>query len=470
MSEDRESGASTGAASVTHADADHREVGSARGAWGSSVGFVLAAVGSAVGLGNMWRFPYLTAENGGAAFVIVYIAMTLLLGIPIMLAEFALGRGTGQSSISAFKRSGGKGWVPFGYLFVLTGITILAFYSVIAGWVSRYALAAVFSGFPSDPGAHFGAIASGLPAMGFHLVFMAMVIAIVMGGVEKGIERASVLMMPLLFVLIAGLAVWAATLSGGGAGYSFYLAPNLEEMLNPSTIAAAAGQAFFSLSLGMGALLTFSSYLSKDSSLPRESGTIAGADFGVAFLAGLVLFPVIFAFGLQDVVGESTVGALFIALPEGFASLGVAGRVVGATFFFALFIAALTSAISLLEVVVSALIDEWQVQRKAAAIGAGIFVALIGLWPASNTDALGVMDVVTGNIFLPLGALGLALYVGWIYKNPIEEIATGAGPGVRRWLGGWLWLLRILAPVFLIVILAMGFGSVKDAVAALFGG
>lgn len=469
MSDDIDGAESAGAGRVTAADAEGQTPAD-RGAWNSRFGFIMAAVGSAVGLGNMWRFPYLTAEHGGAAFVILYVGMLVLLGIPIMLAEFALGRGTGLSSIGAFKRSGGKRWVPFGYLFVVTGITILAFYSVIAGWVSRYAIAAIFSGFPSDPSAHFGSMASGLPAMGFHLAFMAMVIVIVMGGVEKGIERASVLMMPLLFVLIAGLAVWAATLSGSGAGYSFYLAPNVSELLNPSTIAAAAGQAFFSLSLGMGALLTFASYLSRDSSLPREGGTIATADFGVAFLAGLVIFPVIFAFGLQDAVGESTVGALFIALPEGFASLGVAGRVVGAVFFIALLIAAVTSAISLLEVVVSALIDEWDVQRKPASIGAGIFVALVGLWPAADTNALGVMDAVTGNIFLPLGALGLALYVGWVYKNPIDEVAMGAAPGVRRWLKGWLWLLRFLAPVLLVAILAMGIGGVREAIAELIGG
>src|SRR5690606_3321683 len=293
MNGDLHSGGAVDHAAVANAHSEHADAPEfAREMWKTRLGFVLAAVGSAVGLGNMWRFPYITAEYGGAAFVVLYIAMTLAVGIPVMLAEFTIGRGTRKSSISALRLAGGKGWVPLGFLFVLTGFLILSFYSVIAGWVTRYALAGIFGGFPEDTGAYFDLIASGTPAMGFHLFVMAVTIAIVMGGVEKGIERASVIMIPALFFIVLGLAVWAATLSGSGAGYAFYLTPSFSDLFNANTLAAAASQAFFSLSLGMGAMLTFSSYLSRKESLPREASVIAFSDFSVAFLAGLVVFPV----------------------------------------------------------------------------------------------------------------------------------------------------------------------------------
>jgi len=218
----------------------------ARGAWKSRPGFILAAVGSAVGLGNMWRFPYLTAEEGGAAFVLLYLIMTFMIGIPIMIAELALGRRTRRSPIGALRREGGSGWSLLGYVFVASGFLILAYYSVIAGWVTRYALGALIGGMPQDPGAYFNTIASGLPAILFHLAFMLLVVSIVMGGVEKGIERASVIMMPVLFILILGLAVWAFTLPGSDEGYAFYLTPRLESVLSLPVLGEAASQAFFS--------------------------------------------------------------------------------------------------------------------------------------------------------------------------------------------------------------------------------
>ncbi len=438
-----------------------------RGLWNSRTGFVLAAVGSAVGLGNMWRFPYYTAENGGAAFVLLYILLTFALGIPLLLAEMAVGRRTHLSPIGALRKVGGRGWVPFGYMFVFAGFLILAFYSVIAGWVTRYALSIIVTGFPADPAAHFNAIASGMDAIGFHLLFMAITVSIVMVGVEKGIERASLLMMPTLFVLIIGLALWAASLAGSADGYSFYLTPRFEEIFSLQVFGAAAAQAAFSLSLGMGAILTFASYLSRDENLPREGTVIAFADFGVAFVAGLVVFPVIFALGLQDAVGESTVGALFIALPGAFDSMGgLLGRVVGGVFFIALLIGALTSAISLLEVVTSSVIDEFGWNRKKAAVGMGAVIAVVGLWSALDLNALGAYDSFTGNVLLPLGALAIALLVGWVMKNPIDELVVGSSERMRGFYKGWLWMLRVVAPVLLLVVL---WSTVPQAVAAIAG-
>lgn len=440
---------------------------STRGLWNTRAGFVLAAVGSAVGLGNMWRFPYYTAENGGAAFVLLYIVLTFVLGIPLLLAEMAVGRRTQLSPIGALRQVGGRRWVPLGFMFVAAGFLILAFYSVIAGWVTRYALSIIFTGFPADPGAHFTAIATGLDAIGFHLLFMALTISIVMIGVEKGIERASLLMMPTLFVLIIGLALWAASLTGSAEGYSFYLTPGFDEIFSLHVFGAAAAQAAFSLSLGMGAILTFASYLSRDENLPREGTVIAFADFGVAFIAGLVVFPVIFALGLQGAVGESTVGALFIALPGAFQAMGgLVGRVVGSVFFVALLIGALTSAISLLEVVTSSVIDEFGWSRKKAAVGMGVTIALVGIWPALDLNALGAYDSFTGNVLLPVGALAIALLVGWVMKNPIDELVRGSSEGLRGFYKGWLWMLRVVAPVLLLVVL---WSTIPQAVAAIRG-
>jgi neurotransmitter:Na+ symporter, NSS family len=427
--------------------------GRPRELWGTRIGFIMAAVGSAIGLGNMWRFSYTTAENGGAAFVLLYILLTLLIGIPVMIAEFGIGRSTRLSPIGALRKAGGGGWSMLGYLFVLSGFLILAYYSVIAGWVVRYAVDALRSPFPADAGAYFGEISTGGDAIAYHLVFMAATIFIVTGGVKKGIERASLLMMPLLALIILGLAIFAATLDGAGDGYRFYLAPSLDELLSIDTLGAAAGQAFFSLSLGMGAMLTYASYLSRDSSLPGESTTIAFADFGIAFVAGLVVFPVIFALGLQQQVGESTVGALFIALPGAFEAMGAMGRIVGILFFIALFIGAITSAVSLLEVVTSSVIDEFHISRRAAALGAGGLIAALGVLPALNLNWLEVLDTLTGQIFLPLGGLLIAILVGWRIRNVVELVGRGASPGMVRLLQGWRFTLAFIVPPLLILVL-----------------
>jgi neurotransmitter:Na+ symporter, NSS family len=421
--------------------------------WNTRAGFILAAVGSAVGLGNMWRFSYSTAENGGAAFVALYILLTFMIGIPIMIAEFGLGRSARLSPIGALRNAGGRRWSSLGYVFVAAGFIILSYYSVIAGWATRYALGALVSPFPADAGAYFDAIATGTGAMAYHLVFMAITVFIVAGGVKKGIERASLTMMPILVVIMIGLAIYAATLPGAGEGYSFYLTPSLHDLFALDTLASAAGQAFFSLSLGMGAMLTFASYLSRDSSLPKEATTIAFADFGIAFIAGLVVFPVVFALGLQAAVGESTVGGLFIALPGAFEAMGAAGRGIGIFFFLALFIGAVTSAVSLLEVVTSSVIDEWKLDRKKAAIGAGALIAIIGLAPASNLDILGALDAVASEVLLPLGGFLLAILVGWRMPDAIEIVGRGASPRVRSLLNGWRWTLRLAVPPLMILVL-----------------
>lgn len=418
--------------------------------WDTRTGFVLAAIGSAVGLGNMWRFSYLVAENGGAAFVLVYLAMTLGIALPVMLAEFAIGRGSRQSPILAFARFGRPAWAPLGFFFVMVGFVILAYYSVIAGWTARYAIEGLWSGFGADSAARFGQISQGPGALAWHAIFMLATVSIVAGGIQRGIERSAILLMPSLFVLIVGLAIYAATLDGASDGYHFYLAADFSKVASREVLLAAAGQAFFSLSVGMGVMATYASYVSEREHLPGQSLTIAGADFGVAFAAGLAIFPLLFAFGLSSQVSESTVGVLFVVLPGAFAEMGTAGRVIGCLFFAALMVAALTSTISMLEVVTATLMDRFGWERKRAAILMGIAIGICGIPPALDTDILGLMDGLAAQVCLPAGALALSLFVGWVMPDAIGEVQRGAERA--RWLTAWLWLLRIPVPLVLLVV------------------
>ncbi len=425
--------------------------GGPREQWTSRHGFVLAAIGSAVGLGNMWRFSYLAAENGGAAFVILYLATTLVIGLPVLLAELVLGRGSQKSPIQALTHYGGSCWKPLGLVFVAAGFLILSYYAVIAGWAVRYGLAGIVSGFDPDAAERFVEVASGWDAFGYHLAFMVLTVFVVIRGVSSGIERTSVVLMPMLFVLVVGLAVYAATLNGASAGYAYYLRPDFSKLLSLNVLKDAAGQAFFSLSLGMGAMLTFASYLGRDVNLPRAAVLIAGADIAIAFIAGLVVFPMIFALDLSADVSASTVGALFITLPKAFAEMGSVGRGVGILFFAALIVGALTSAISLLEVVVSSAIDGLGWSRRKAGILLGIAITVLGAPSAWSTDILGAVDQVANNILLLGGGFALSIFVGWVMAGPIEEASEGASS--VAWFGSWRNLLRYVVPAFLFFVL-----------------
>ena len=434
--------------------------------WSSRTGFVMAAVGSAVGLGNMWRFSYLTAENGGAAFVVLYLVVTLLVGLPVLLAELVVGRGSQRSPIRALVHYGGRAWTPLGFVFVAAGFLILSYYSVIAGWTVRYAGIVLFSGFDATIADRFGDIASGWDAFAFHLLFMAATVAIVAGGIKSGIERTAIVLIPALFLIVCGLALYAATLDGATQGYAYYLETDFSKVLSLRVLKDATGQAFFSLSLGMGAMLTYASYLGRDHHLPNESVVIAGADMAIAFIAGLVVFPLIFALGLSDEVGGSTVGALFITLPHAFAEMGAVGRAVGCLFFVALIVGALTSAISLLEVVVASAIDGLGWSRHRAAWVMGIAIAALGVPSAWSTDVLGVIDQIANNLFLLGGALALAVFVGWVMKDPIAEVRSGA-EGIR-WFFLWRTFLRFAVPLGLGFVLFQAVPDTWNAVAGLF--
>ncbi len=423
-----------------------------RGAWGSNAGFILAAVGGAVGLGNLWGFAYSASQGGGAAFVVLYFVFVLFVGLPVLTAELVIGRHTKRSPIAALGMVGGDRLKWVGLLFVLVGFGILSFYSVIMGWTGRLLIDFVRGAVPEDTAAHFGAISEGPGAIVAHLVGMLITIFVITRGVQRGIERVSVVLMPTLFFLIASLAVWASTLSGSGPGYAFYLQPDFSKIFHTQTITGAAGQAFFSLSLGMGAMITYASYLPGRGSLPAKAGLIALSDTMVAFVGGLVTFPVIFHFGLQQQVNDSAIGALFIAVPRGLLSFGAAGQYVGIVFFSALYIAALTSAISLLEVVSSAAIDSLGWTRTRAGWVAGAAIALAGIPGALSSEWVGFLFQLLGQAFLVLGGLLLALIVGYVWKDTARtELLTGfANPTLAT---AWIWLLRTVVPVMLAVTL-----------------
>jgi NSS family neurotransmitter:Na+ symporter len=441
--------------------------GEQRARWSTHYSFVLAAIGSAVGLGNMWRFSYLTAENGGAAFVLLYLAITLIVGLPVLLAELVVGRGAQRSPIQALAHYGGTRWKPLGLLFVATGFLILSYYTVIAGWTVRYGLMGLVGGFDANAAERFGEVASGWDAFGYHLLFMAGTIYIVAGGIKGGIERTTTLLIPALFAIVIGLAIYAATLDGAGAGYAYYLSPDVSKLFSLGVLKDATGQAFFSLSVGMGAMLTFASYLDRNTDLPRESLVIGVVDVGVAFVAGLVVFPMIFALSLSEDVGASTMGALFITLPKAFAGMGLVGRVVGVLFFVALAVGALTSTIAVLEVVVSTVIDRLGWSRRKAALVAGGAIAALGTPSAWSTEIMGAIDELANNILLLGGGLALSVLVGWFMERPIEE--GGEGSRSAHWLGAWRFLLRFAVPAFLsFVLIYDAIPSTWKSIAALF--
>lgn len=350
-----------------------------RDQWGSKFGFIMAAAGSAVGLGNIWRFPYITGKYGGAAFVLVYLAVVIVLGMSVMLAEFAIGRKAKLDAVGSLKKLGGGWWPLVGWMGFFCAFVILSYYAVIAGWTLAYMfksfgglmeLAAagkagdVFGAFVSDP----------VQAIMYHILVMIIVISIVYRGISGGIEKSCKVLMPALFGILVLLIGRSVTLPGAMAGLEFYLLPDFSKLTGEAVL-AAVGQGFFSLSLGMGVMITYGSYLSNKEYMPSMTATIIFLDTAVAIMAGLVIFPAVFAFGVDAGAGP---GLTFVTLPSVFAKMPL-GSVFSFAFFALLFIAALTSAISLLEVVVTYAIDELHWSRTKSALLMGGAIMLLGI-------------------------------------------------------------------------------------------
>ena len=417
--------------------------------WRSGLGFVLAAAGSAVGLGNLWGFAYRASQGGGGAFLLLYVVIVLLVCLPVLVAEMVLGRSTGQSPLLAPVAAAGRHWQPMGWLFVLAASGILAFYAVLMGWTGATLVQTLTQGLPADIAsaeAFFAGLSGGRSALIGQLLSLVATAAVVAAGVRGGIERLSRWGLPLLFVLLIGLAVWAAGLDGASEGYrTFLLRWDNSQLQDPTTIRNAFTQAFFSIGTGIGCILAYSAYLSRRAHLPREAVAVVGMDTAVGLLAGMVTFPVVMSFGLQDVISGSTLGTIFIALPTGLGSLGATGQLVAVLFFALALIAAITSAVSLLEVPVACLIDRlgWSRSRAVWVSTALIFVA--GLPAATSMEVLGWMDSVFGGLLLILGGLLLALLLGWVLPARFQEELSHSGSPI--WLQRFLLvMLRWISP------------------------
>ena len=417
--------------------------------WRSGLGFVLAAAGSAVGLGNLWGFAYRASQGGGGAFLLLYVVIVLLVCLPVLVAEMVLGRSTGQSPLLAPVAAAGRRWQPMGWLFVLAASGILAFYAVLMGWTGATLVQTLTQGLPADIAsaeAFFAGLSGGRSALIGQLLSLVATAAVVAAGVRGGIERLSRWGLPLLFVLLISLAFWAAGLDGASEGYrTFLLRWDNSQLQDPTTIRNAFTQAFFSIGTGIGCILAYSAYLSRRAHLPREAVAVVGMDTAVGLLAGMVTFPVVMSFGLQDVISGSTLGTIFIALPTGLGSLGTTGQLVAVLFFALALIAAITSAVSLLEVPVACLIDRlgWSRSRAVWVSAALIFVA--GLPAATSMEVLGWMDSVFGGLLLILGGLLLALLLGWALPARFQEELSHSGSPI--WLQRFLLvMLRWISP------------------------
>jgi NSS family neurotransmitter:Na+ symporter len=428
--------------------------GNGRGLWSSKLGFILAGAGSAVGLGNIWRFPTTAGEYGGGAFVVVYLASVFLICLVVMIAELALGRNTQLNPVGVYKTlAPGTPWKFLGLLGVITGWGIASFYSVVAGWTLGYLFktaSGAFSGLSSDQiGQVFSDfIANPVATIGFHAVFMIFTMLILFGGVKGGIERWSKILMPVLLIILGLLVFRSVTLEGGGRGLAFYLKPNWDNLTGQGVI-AAMGQAFFSLSLGMGTMITYGSYLAKKENLISSASWVAGLDTSIALLAGFAIMPAIFAFNLDPQIGA---GLIFVVLPNIFNEIPF-GNLFGTGFFVLLSIAAVTSLISIVEVPAAYFIDEMKMSRKKAVwiAGGGAFVA--GVPAALSGNFLGWMNTIFGQYSLIIGSLGVAIFVGWKWgiAKVTAEIAEG-NPGFQG-QNMYGFFIRFLAPVSIAALL-----------------
>lgn len=438
---------------------------SQRGNWGSKVAFVFAAAGSAIGLGNIWRFPMVVGQNGGALFVLVYILAVALIGFSVMLAELVIGRYSQKNPAGAFEFiKPGSLWKLIGYFGILTAVCILSYYAVIAGWSAGYLVKTatgsfktgitseltdkIFTEFSADP----------IQAILFFLVMIGLTTFIVSKGIKSGIERWTKILMPILFFLIVLLAVRALTLPGAREGISFYLKPDFSQ-LSGKLVLFALGQAFFSLSLGMGIMVTYGSYISKSENLVSSAGWVCFFDSLIAFFAGIIIFPTLFAIpGIEPTAGP---GLVFKVLPLIFSK--IPGGVLFGTLFFSLFsIAAITSTISLLEVPVAYFVDERSWSRKKAAALVGLFIFFLGIPSALSSggqafftkiDFMGKMDFIFLSLFLPIGALLICVFLGYVWgvKNATKEVLFGNPKFKLQPL--WAFSVKFLSPIAILIIL-----------------
>ncbi len=445
---------------------------SLHGNWSSRFAFVLAVTGSAVGLGNIWKFPYVAGQNGGGAFVLIYLACVLAIGLPIMMSEILLGRRGRRNPVETMRllgveEAGQPAWRFVGLAGVFGGFLILSFYSVIAGWTMAYTIKAVsgsFSGLDAATlGSQFGAFIGNPLVTGFwHTLFMALTVVLVSLGVEEGIERAVRIMVPALVILLLILLGYAISSGDFAAGARFLFSPDFSK-IDGNVVLAAMGQAFFTLSVGMGAVMAYGAYLPQDASIMSTSFSVAIADTSIALLSGLVIFPIVFANGLDPAEGP---GLIFQTLPLAFGQMA-GGTFFGFLFFVCLGFAALTSAVSLMEPAVAWMVESFGLSRQAAARRIGLIVWLLGFGTVLSFSYLSEfkffkgtifdnLDFLAVNVMLPLGGFLLTIFAGWVMcrNSSADELDPSAGPLYQA----WRILARYVAPVAVVLVLLNAFG------------
>jgi NSS family neurotransmitter:Na+ symporter len=446
----------------------------------SKLGIIAAAAGSAIGLGNIWKFPYITGIYGGAAFILVYLVCIAMIGLPVMLSEFMIGRKAQKNAIGSFKKlAPGTPWFLTGWSGFLAAFTILSFYGVVAGWALDYIVKAVtgaYSGMtPDQVGGLFGALVSSpVRTVVWQVIFMILTGAVVLGGVKDGIEKYAKILMPLLLVIIVILDIRSITLPGAGEGVAFLFKPDWS-VINAEAILVALGHAFFSLSLGMGTMITYGSYIGKKENLGTTAVQVTIADTAIALLAGLAIFPAVFAFGIEPGAGP---GLVFVTLPNIFNQMA-GGTIWGILFFILLSVAALTSSISILEVVVAYFSEELNMSRKKATVIATSAITILGaLAGLSYTSVLGGvtiplpgfgslvifdwLDAISANYFLPLGGLFISLFAGWkMKKEDVLGEVSNEGELKVGYLNLYLFFAKIVAPIMVGIVFLNGIGVIK---------
>jgi NSS family neurotransmitter:Na+ symporter len=442
-----------------------------RDGFGSRFGALVAMAGSAVGLGNLWRFPYLVGENGGAAFIIIYVALCFLICLPIFISEFVIGRRSQENAFAAYRDlSGGSAWKWVGLMTVIVPLVVASYYSVIGGWSIQYLFKSLTFSFTGDTQDAINTmftdfVSSPWPPLVCHTLFLLVTAIVVMSGIKGGIEKFSKIMMPLLFFIVIGIAVYSLTLPGADAGVRYLFHPDFSK-IDGKACAAALGQAFFSLSLGFGTILTYGSYVSKKENIMFQSTATAVSDLMFAMIAGTAIMPAVFAFGLNP---QSGPGLVFETLPYVFSQMP-AGGFIAILFFVALIVAAVTSSISMFEVAAAYLIEEKNMSRVAACslifVICWVFGAFCSLSFGPMSDILifgrtifDFFDNLSSNILMTLGSLLTVLFVGWRLKKTdiYDEFTNGGTLSANVRIFGVLWfLIRYIAPLAIIFIFLFG--------------
>jgi NSS family neurotransmitter:Na+ symporter len=447
---------------------------SGRDSFTSKFGIIAAAAGSAIGLGNIWRFPYVVGENGGGAFLFLYLGFVIAIGIPVMLSEFVIGRSTQRNPIGAFlKLAPGRPWFLIGIMGVGAAFMILSFYAAVAGWTMEYLYQSVINGFagksPEQLSEMFNSFRSGSwrPIIWF-LIFMVLTASIVISGIRNGIEKYAKILMPVLLLILIILSIRSLTLPGAGEGLRFLFKPDFSK-ISAGTILEALGQAFFSLSIGMGTLITYGSYIQKNDRLGNTAISVSLADTFIAVLAGVAIFPAVFAFGIDPAAEE---GLVFITLPNIFQQMA-GGYFFALMFFVLLAVAALTSTISVLEVVVAYFVEELKMTRRRATIWATSLISILGLlaagswgWFSNMTifgkNVFGLLNFTSANILLPLGGFFIVIFVGWfIGRKAVRQELSNEGSLRVRFLGLFLWIVRLVAPIAIAIVFLNGIGIIN---------